>query len=235
MVNIQEKFSGIYNTEDLRSGDIFLDRNKKDDLEWLILGYMTRMLKLGEQLYPVFADKTKPPEPDFITYDVDRKLFVPIEITEVQHPKRRRGDEYKKFQKEEEEWNKLTEEQKEEEFKNTKVTVGRKLLETENVKQQIIYALNEKYLMRYEPSTWLLIYFNIPYGHIAMYGWWHTTMIYIMNEILKKNEELQKPPYSRVLMTDCEGDSMIEIYPKLYTIKEAITKSWGEEHKIDKW
>jgi hypothetical protein len=233
--NIQKKFSEVYNREENNHGDIFLGHKGKDEREWLILGYMTRMLKIGKELYPVYADKTNPPEPDFITYDSEKKLFFPIEITEILHPNRKRGDEYKEIQKEEKRWNKLTEEEQRKEIKNIEVTIDRKLLNNSEWVSQIIQGLSGKFEKRYNPATWLLIYFNIPYGHIAMYGSWHSTMEYNVKEIMKNNAELQKPPYSRILMTDCEGDSMIQIYPGVYTIKESVTKPFGTERNLDKW
>ncbi|MBE2228359.1 MAG: hypothetical protein IAE93_13475 [Ignavibacteria bacterium] len=234
MDNIQNIFKEIYDREE-PIGDIFLKRTGKEDREWLILGYMTRMLKLNCQMYPVYAIGSEPHEPDFRTFDKDKNPFAPIEITEVQHPNRKRGDEYKKLQKEEKEWNKLSEKEQEDELKKAEFTVGKKLIDREIIKQQIVKALKEKYKMRYHPSTWLLIYFNIPYGHFAGMGWWHSSMLYIINEIIAENIELQKVPYSRVLMTDCEGDAMIQIYPEVCTIKEAVSKNLGEERHLDKW
>lgn len=234
MENIQNVFKEIYNREE-HIGDIFLKRSGKEDREWLILGYMTRMLKLNCQLYPVFAIGSQPPEPDFITFDKDKNLFVPIEITEVQHPNRKRGDEYKQIQKDEERWNKLTDEEQKKEIENAEVTVGRTLLDSNDVKAQIINALKDKFLKRYHPSTWLLIYFNIPYGHIAQYGWWHSSMEQIIKEILKENSDFQHPPYSRILMTDCEGGAMIQIYPEICTIKPAVSKPLGTPRELDKW
>ena len=237
MENIQEKFSNVYRRNEKHHGEIFLDRKYKDDLEWLILGYMTRMLKLRKELYPTYASKVKPPEPDFLTYDNSRIPFFPIEVTEVLHPNRRRTDEYRAYLKADEK--KLNDEEIEKEVEAFEFELQKNYLDKSDWVPQIVKALRDKFLKRYGPKTWLLIYFNIPYSHISMYGWWHLTMEYIVKELLYSDNieyaDLKNPPYSRILMTDCEGDAMIQLYPGIYTIKEAVSKPLGTERNLDKW
>jgi hypothetical protein len=236
MENIKEKFSTVYRWNEEHHGEIFIDRKYKDDLEWLILGYMTRMLKLGEELLPVYAEKTSPPEPDFITYDRNKKLFSPIEITEVLHPNRKRGEEYKK----EIENGKIeaNDKEKQNSEKNEKENTFT-LLDKKEWIQQVVERLRNKFSKRYRPDTWLLIYFNIPYFHIAHYGWWHITMKYFaekwLHSDIEEYKDLKNPPYSRILMINSSGDAMIQLHPSVYVIKEEISKPLWEITNLDEW
>ncbi len=237
MENIQKKFRAIYNRPYDYHGQIFVEsRIYEEVLEWLILGYMTRMLKLHQELYPTYAVKAIPPEPDFLTYSSDKVPFFPIEVTEVLHPNRERTAEYKEYLK-------LKEKNLSDEEINIEVDKFKHKLKNyvskEELFGQIVKSLRKKFLRRYNPETWLLIYFNIPYLHISMYGWWHSTMEAIIKEIMYSDnpefKDLKNPPYSRILMTDCEVDSMIQLYPGIYIIKEAVTKEIGTERNLDKW
>jgi hypothetical protein len=118
MENIYSKFIQVYKWNNKHHGEIFLDRKYKDDLEWLVLGYVARILKINKLPYPTYAVKQE--SPDFITYDNHNCLFAPIEITEILHPDRKRTDEYRQEKIETEKFKKLSKKERREIIENAK-------------------------------------------------------------------------------------------------------------------
>ena len=181
------------------NGDIYLDRKYKDDLEWWVLGKMTELLKASNEQYPVYADKLFPPEPDFITYDVNRNKFNPIEVTEVIDPKRKRSDEYKNSFK----------------LDHTIVDSETNIGLWNTLKQR----LNNKFLHKYENDCWLLIYFDITYSKISPYGYWHRAIINkakIWFESKKCNTA--NCSYEKILVINSGGGAIVSLYPQLNVI-----------------
>ena len=120
-------------------GNIYLDKKYKNDLEWWVLGKISKMLKKSGLSYSTYAEKSD--HPDFITFDNYKSKFKKIEITEVIHPIRKRSDEYVKNL---------------EIIKNvSKETIDISLWETLKTR------INDKLLKFYGSDIWLFIYFNI--------------------------------------------------------------------------
>jgi hypothetical protein len=70
----------------------FNNRQYHEDFEWLILSYLTRALRSAGLKYPEYAEKLRPPQPDFQTYLAPDMPYWLIETTEVLPPDYRRGD-----------------------------------------------------------------------------------------------------------------------------------------------
>ncbi len=70
----------------------FNNRQYHEDFEWLILSYLTRALAHAGWKCPEYAEKLRPPQPDFQTYLTPDKPYWLIETTEVLPPDYRRGD-----------------------------------------------------------------------------------------------------------------------------------------------
>jgi hypothetical protein len=70
----------------------FNNRQYHEDFEWLILSYLTRALANAGWKSPQYAEKLRPPQPDFQTYLTPDTPYWLIETTEVLPPDYRRGD-----------------------------------------------------------------------------------------------------------------------------------------------
>lgn len=193
---IKSELNKVEKLIDQINGEVFLDRKYKNDLEWWILGRITSLLRGKGVDSPVYAEKRDPPDPDFFTYSKRKKLFHPIEITEVIDSNRKRSKEYanKIYRKNHSEpnlvlWNSL---------KN---------------------RLNDKFLKFYGKDCWLLIYFDIIYGHISLFGYWDRA---ILNHITSWNNNkeinLKSSPYEKIYITNSSATALVQIFPKLITV-----------------
>jgi len=181
------------------NGAIYLDRKYKDDLEWWVLGKTAELLKSSNEIFPKFADKLLPPEPDFITFDENGNKFNQIEVTEVINPNRKRSDECKKLFK-----IKLSN-------PDNKINI--------NLLNALQEQLNKKLLMKYEDNCWLLVYFNIFYSQISPYGYWHRLIISsVKNWFETKSCDISDCSYDKILVINSGGGAMVELYPKLNVI-----------------
>ncbi len=181
------------------NGKIFRNRRYKDDLEWWVLGKISEILKMSSLPYPIYAEKKSPPDPDFLTYDKSRNIFKYIEITEVLEPTRKRSDEYREMPNEEI----ILEDEP-----NAKLSL------------ELMERIKAKLLKRYGKNTWLFIYFDISYSSISPYGYWHKALMTNL-KVWKENKEinLNDQIYKRIFITDAPAEALIQIYPKIQTIK----------------
>ena len=190
-------------------GHDFLVSNKfKDYREWWILCHMALHLEKQGLQSPVFAEKTNPPEPDFITYSNETQRFKPVKVTEVLTPGRKRGDEYRNNEQ--------------------------KPYSLEFIKQSkepwssFIDILKKKSLKRYDNITdcWLLIYHNMRFCEITNAGFWHSVILSVAKKWYEVNNQysfnimnsFMNSPYEKILVLNSDACAMVEIYPSCSVI-----------------
>lgn len=191
-------------------GNIYKKREHKDDLEWWILGRVSQLLKQKGLHSPHFAEKAMPPEADFITYGKDRKYFRPIEITEVLPPGRKRSQEYTE----------ATGRIRRIEKKETGIELW------ESLKGRI----KKKLLRKYEENSWLLIYFNILYMNISMYGHWDRAISNQVASWLEAGDiDFSNGNYERVYVIDSAGNALVCIHPEIEVIVPESTNLGSDQ------
>lgn len=192
---IDHELERVENLIDQINGDIF-QREYENDLEWWILGKIVTLLSKDSIDYPIYAEKMKPHNPDFLTYSENKNKFKPIEITEVIDPKRKRSDEYKN-------------------------KISRKILEAPNLDlwNSLKICLKKKFQKKYEPECWLFIYFDIIYPHISFHGYWDRAIRHHIESWNDKNEiTLECSPYEKIFITNSSASALVQIYPDWITI-----------------
>lgn len=237
MESIYSKFIQVYKWNNKHRGEIFLDRKYKDDLEWLVLGYTARMLKINKLPYPTYAVKQE--SPDFITYDRHNCLFAPIEITEILHPDRRRTEEYRQEKIETEKFNKLSKKEQQRIIENTKGELQESDLRGK-WHELFIETFKKKFSRAYCPNTWLLIYFNISQGHLSPHGgWWYLGMEWLANEFFFSDKpeykHLKFPQFERIYVVKSDGNELVQIFPAVELIQICQHKSIIEDWDFTNW
>jgi len=149
ILSIEDEFEKVTTLAEKIRGEFVISQRYKDEREWWILGHLIKLLKESNNPYPVYAKKTKPNDPDFITFDLNKKQFKPIEILEVLTPNRKRGKEYLESAKIAEPYI--------EEIKKVK-----------NPWSSFVEKLNDKFLKIYQKDCWLIVYHNMNYGEIRI-------------------------------------------------------------------
>lgn len=237
MENIYNKFIKVYKWNNKHHGEIFLDRKYKDDLEWLLLGYFARMLKINKLPYPTYAVKRE--TPDFITYDHHNCLFAPIEITEILHPDRRRTEEYRQEKIQTEKFKKLSKKEQHGIIENAKGE-----LQEPDLRGKwhglFIETFKKKFNRAYSPNTWLLIYLNISQGHLSPHGgWWYLGMEWLANEFFFSDKpeykHLKFPPFKGIYVIKSDGNELVQIYPAVELIQICQYKSMIEDWDFTNW
>lgn len=208
MEKITEKLNVVLSLNKKVGHDFVVSGNYKTEREWLVLGHMALHLEKHTFNYPVFADKTDPPKPDFMTYDKSKKRFKPVEICEVLTPGRKRGDEYRDNKKK-----------------------PYNLVFVEPVNQpwsSFISVLNKKFKKRYEENDctlkdcWLVVYHDMNYCEITNFGCWHDLIL--ANAELwngKDNQcslNLNNSPFEKIFVLNSSFKAMVEIYPSISVI-----------------
>jgi len=205
MKRIKEELNRVRNLVQSIGDEIFIRSNDfRDDREWWVLGETVGILEEKGLDYPSLAIKTKPTEPDFITFIDNHERFKPIEITEVLRPGRKRGDEYK-----------------------AKIS-------TESVKpnedpwSSFRTVLNDKFQKKYDEDCWLIVYHNVLYfKDITAYGYWHNTILAnaeLWNETNNGGScNLHQCPYEKILVLNSSANSLVSIFPELKVIQPEKT------------
>lgn len=200
MLSIDEEFKKVTNIAKEIRGEFVISQKYKDQREWWILGHFINFLKESNNSYPFYAVKTIPNDPDFITYDIKKNEFKPVEILEVLTPNRKRAQEYKASKK-------IVEPYIEE------------INKVENPWTSFIQKLNDKFLKIYQENCWLIIYHNMDYGEITNYGFWHNTILANVEEWKNLNiVNFNKCPYEKIFVIDANPNALVSIYPEMKII-----------------
>jgi len=206
MKKIKNELNRVVKIRNKIEDEFLVSRDYKNDREWWILGHTSLILKEKQFPYPIFADKTKPPEPDFITYSKSGERFKPVEIGEILRPGRRR-DEYKDMKKYEPNFLDL-------EFVD----------EIKNPWSSFISLLNDKFQKRYDTDCLLVIYHNIFYSEISKLGFWHNALLTAAKQWYDSGLfDLNKSPYERIIVINSNAQAMISLFPELLVISPETT------------
>ena len=196
---IQNELTRVVNNISKIDGDIYQDRKYKVDLEWWALGNMTKILNKASLPYPSYAEKREPPDADFESCNQDKKFFKWIEITEVLEPERKRSKEYKNG--------------------------NRQMHDQPNVElwQSLKQRIEDKLNKDYGVDCWLLIYFDIIYGHISHYGTWHSGLLNNVNSWIQSGElSFSDCQFEQILILNSSGKALVSIYPSMNVISAEI-------------
>lgn len=184
-------------TTSLDDSDFNIHQKFQVDMEWWVLGKAVDGLKSVGIKAPEYAEKRQ--EVDFITYDAKREIFCPIEISEAMEPGRKRVNEYREAKQ-----------------RSNEPPLPGKLIEPiPDPWITLKDVLKKKYSKKYPPRTWLIVYYNISYGKISNFGWWHKTIL-----ANAKNWNIEKSPFERVLIINASGEAIVQFSPQLTVIKE---------------
>lgn len=182
-------------------GEFVISREYKDDREWWILGHFVKLMKSNSKRFPTYAIKTKPNDPDFLTYYKNKKSFKPIEISEILEPDRKRGKEYKRSV----------------EIITPYIEEVKKVPE---VWSSFKERLKKKFQKIYEKDCWLLLHHNISYSKITGgSGFWHNTVLANIEEWMKTGKiDFSKSTYEKIFVLNSSGKALIKIFPKFQII-----------------
>ncbi|MFZ0389902.1 MAG: hypothetical protein WAN36_05540 [Calditrichia bacterium] len=202
--NIEHELSRVSVLNRKVGSEFIISKKYKDDREWWILGYLCILLRKAGVEFPHFAiKKNEKNPPDFITFDHYRKIFRPIEVSEVIAPCRKRTQEYR----------------------NTKVFRNLQEFEFENIVQipnpweSLIERLNKKFLKKYGSNSWLVLYHNMSYSVISSSGYWHHTLLYNAKN-WKNNGKVDFSNFEgeKVFVINNNCNSMVELFPNFEVV-----------------
>lgn len=159
---IRDELSRVLELHENIGSEFVTSKEYQDDREWWILGHFCILLEKSGCEFPVFATKSEQKTPpDFITFDHEKKLFNPIELTEVITPGRERTREYR----------------------NGKYNNEIENIESESIEvvpdpwSSFIKRLKDKFLKGYGRDSWLVIFHDMCYEEISSMGYWHSTLL----------------------------------------------------------
>lgn len=172
----------------------------KDDREWWILCSFVRLYKRDKKIYPKYAEKRSPNDPDFLTFIGFKKEFHPIEVVEVLTPNRRRCKEYR-------------------DLKLKPQPVFESVEPIAEPWESMIENINKKFLKNYQKKCWLLVYHNMSYSEISHYGYWHNTVLHNFQDwyssnIIKYND----CSYECIYIINSKAKALVRTYPDLKVI-----------------
>lgn len=196
MLNIKNQYLRVKKLSEEKR-QIFLGSGKyKDDREIYVLGAFSELLSKGNHISPEYFKKLNPPEPDFHTYDSDKKFYKQIEVVENMHWGRKRGNE-------------------------DKVPLDRNKYIDENNRCKIrvwysfIKNINQKFTKHYGKNCWLVIYHNININHISNVGWWINIIVYMKDEFVKRGLiNFSNSTYEKVFVINSGFSELVMIYPE---------------------
>ncbi|MDP8269549.1 MAG: hypothetical protein P9L97_12565 [Candidatus Tenebribacter davisii] len=183
MKRVQELIKSI-------KGEIYLNQQFKEDLEWWVLGRFCSSLDNANRNTPVYAIKRKNTNPpDFELFNQNKDGIGLIEVTEVLKPERKRSDEYKNN------------------TNNKKYKADKKNLNS------LLLRINDKLLSKFY-NTDLLIYLNISIFDISNLGSWHWILYNSIKNWVEENKlDFDICNYNNIFILDSNGSRLFKIYP----------------------
>jgi hypothetical protein len=181
----------------IASNEFFNDRRFKDDLEWLILGYLQAILVDVKWPAPEFAKRLVPPEPDFATYDIAGEPFRRIEVTEVLRPEYRRGAHYRELVKSSARFYEIPE-------PHPKPWTS------------FYQTLRSKLSKPYASGSWLLIYHDMSASEFDDYSPWHDRIFREAKTWTTDSEsavDVTRSQYESIYVVDASGVGAVRLYP----------------------
>ena len=196
MISIKKEYVRVRKLSKEKGQTFLCARKYKDDREIYVLGAFSELLSKGSHISPEYFNKVNPPDPDFHTYDSDKKFLKQIEVVENMHWGRKRGNE-------------------------DRVPLDRNKYIGENNRCQIrvwysfIKNINQKFTKHYGKNSWLVIYHNINVNHISNYGWWINIIVFMKDEFVKRGLiDFGNSPYERIFVLNSGLNELVMIYPE---------------------
>jgi hypothetical protein len=207
MLRIEEELERVQLLNKQIGVEFFTSQNYKDDREWWTLGHFAGLLQKSNNASPVYAIKTNPNDPDFMTYDDQKKEFKPIEITEVLTPNRKRTQEYK-------------------ESASIVEPHLREIEEVENPWSTFISTLKRKFLKFFQENCWLVVSHDMSYGEITPFGFWHNTLLANVKKWRESRVvDFDRCPYEKIFVIDSSEKALVSIFPSLVVLVPERTSS----------
>ncbi len=189
----------------LGSATFFNARQYKEDLEWLTLSSFSNLLRAAGRDAPEFAQKLRPPEPDFQTYVDTRTLFRRIELTEVLRPGYRRG-----------------------EFHRSLEMSGRKFWQIPEPHPQpwlsFLHVLRRKLAKSSGADEWLVIYHDMPASEFSDYMPWHDRVLSELKTWTQESSftcDITRSRYDSIYVMDSGCVGMVRLYPHWDIVRES--------------
>lgn len=175
----------------------FNNRQYHADFEWLILSYLTRALRNAGWMYPEYAERLQPPQPDFQTYLMPDKPYWLIETTEVLPPDYRRGG-----------------------FRRGAARNGQKvhLNPDPNPEPWSSYyqVFRTKLAKPYAPNSSLVIYDDLTASDFSDYAPWHERLFARLKTWTVDSAitcDLTRSQYQNIFVVDASGLGAVRLYP----------------------
>jgi hypothetical protein len=177
----------------------FFNSHENEDWEWVILSYLAEILSSVGLQSPEYAQKLKPPSPDFQTYLADKSPFRLIEVTEVIRPGYKRNLSHKRLAAE----------------GITEYEPPRPRPQPWSGFRQV---LQKKFSKRYPPDTCLLVYHNMAESEFHdSHPNWHER---VLRELRKwtydspSSCDITRSRYHSILVIDCTGEAAVRLHPQ---------------------
>lgn len=188
----------------VRGAQFFNDRRYREDLEWLILSYLTSALSAAGRECPEYAEKLQPPEPDFQTYLTRDLPHWRIETTEVLRPDYRRGD-----------------------FHREAARSGQRVQYVPDPHPQpwssFLYVLRAKLVKPYSARSSLLIYHDMSDSEFPDYAPWHERLFARLRTWTHESDstcDLTRSRYQNIFVVDASGIGAVRLHPHWDVIRE---------------
>jgi hypothetical protein len=194
MKNLQREYLRVQDLSEKLGGEFLYSDKYKKDREWWVLGSFFNLLRASDEYCDILADEQE--APDFKLKYVSRGNNYNVEVCEILHPGRKRGDE-KEIPFDEDLFLKNVIEKKIDIWETFKATLKKKLTKD------------------YGNNSWLLIYHNIPVYHISQYGFWINLVcanveVWIKQDIIN----IQKSKFEQIFVINSSVKEIISIHPK---------------------
>jgi hypothetical protein len=183
----------------------FNDRKYREDFEWLILSYLTGALSVAGWHAPQYAEKLRPPQPDFQTYLAPGDPYWLVEVTEVLRPGYQRGD-----------------------FHREAARSGQKIHDIPKPHPQpwssYLHVFRTKLAKPYSAGCSLLIYDDMTASDFPDYAPWHERLFTRLRTWTHNSAttcDLRQSRYENIFVVDASGIGAIRLEPHWDVIRES--------------
>lgn len=194
MKNLQREYLRVQDLSEKLGGEFLYSDKYKKDREWWVLGSLFNLLRASDEYCDILADEQE--SPDFNLKRSYREANFKIEVCEILHPGRRRGDEV------------------ETPF-DVDLYLRNVIEEKLDIWDSFKSTLRKKLSNDYGDNCSLLIYHNIPASHISEYGFWINFVCANVEKWIEKNiVNLKKTKLQQVFVINSSVSEVISIHPE---------------------
>lgn len=198
MKNLQREYLRVKDLSEKLGGEFLYSDKYKKDREWWVLGSFFNLLRASDEYCDILADEQE--SPDFKLKYFTRENNYNIEVCEILHPGRKRGNE--------------NEVPFDVDF-YLKNVIENQLDIWETFKS----TLQKKLIKDYGNNTWLLIYHNIPASHISEYGFWVNLVCANVEKWIEQDIiNLKNANFQQIFVINSSVKEVISIHPEFKVI-----------------